>query len=108
MQSGAWENRVIAQDRLVAELYLRGLDTYHELDSVDQWRFSGLMYNVIWQFEITLSLYREGVSTDTRLEAQLADVLERLERPGAAKWWKDAGIDAEVRAFIDARRGASS
>lgn len=108
MQSSAWENRLMAQDAAVAELYLRGLDSYDELDSVDQWRFSGLMYNLIWHFEITLALHKEGVSTDTRLEAQLADVLGRLKRPGAAKWWEDAGIDAEVRVFIDARRGASS
>ena len=107
-QSAAWENRVIAQDPAVAELYLRGLDTYEELDSVEKWRFSALMLNLIWHFEITLSLYREGVSTDTRLEAQLAHVLGELERPGAAKWWEDAKIDATVRTFIDARRAESS
>jgi hypothetical protein len=108
MQSSTWENRVIAQNPALAELYLRGLDSYRELDTADQLRFSSLMYNLIWHFEITLSLYREGVSTDTRLEAQLASVLDDLERPGAAEWWESARIDAPVRAFIDARRAASS
>ena len=107
MQSSTWENRVIAQNPALAELYLRGLDSYGELDSADRLRFSSLMYNMIWHFEITLSLYREGVSTDTRLEAQLASVLDDLERPGAAEWWEGARIDATVRAFIDARRAAS-
>jgi hypothetical protein len=107
MQSAACENRIIAQDPAVAELYLRGLDSYDELDSVEKSRFSALMYNFIWLFEITLSLHREGVSTDSRLEAQLAGVLEQLDHPGAAKWWEHAGIDATVRAFIDARREAS-
>lgn len=108
MQSSTWENRVIAQNPALAELYLRGLDSYRELDTADQLRFSSLMYNLIWHFEITLSLYREGVSTDTRLEAQLAAVLDDLERPGAAEWWEKARIDATARAFIDARRAASS
>ena len=107
MQSSISENRLFAQDPAVAELYLRGLESYEALDPVEQLRFSRLLYNLIWHFEITLSLHGEGVSTDTRLEAQLAHVLEQLERPGAAKWWEGAGIDPAVRTFIDARRPAS-
>ena len=106
MQSSISENRLFAQDPAVSELYLRGLESYEALDPVEQLRFSRLLYNLIWHFEITLSLHGEGVSTDTRLEAQLAHVLGELGRPGAAKWWEGAGIDPAVRAFIDARRRA--
>ena len=85
MQSSTWENRIIAQDPALAELYLRGLNAYDELDSVDAFRFSALMYNFIWHFEIALSLYSEGVSTETRLEAHLDSVLDQLSKPGRSR-----------------------
>ena len=107
MQSSTWENRVIARDRALAELFLRGLESPDELDSVDAFRFSALMYNFIWHFEITLALYKEGISTDARLEVHLGTVLDQLSHPGAAKWWEGAAIDEEVRVFIDARREGS-
>ena len=95
---------MMAQDPAVADLYLGGLDSYDALNPVERLRFSSLMYNLIWHFEITLALHEEGVSTDTRLEAQLATVLERLEHPSGAKWWDDAKLDSQVRAFIESRR----
>ncbi len=99
-------SRMMAQDAEVTSLYLRGVESYCDLDPVDKHRFGMLMLGTVWSFEVALSLHEEGIYTDSRLQAQLGHLLSELTTPGGAEWWEEnaARMDRKARDYIDARR----
>ena len=110
MQNASHHNRMLTENAEVVGLYLRGLDSYSSLDQVERVRFQSLMLNIVWSFEITLSLHEEGVYSDSRLAAHLEHVLSTLAAPGGGEWWEETAgtIDEKVRSYIDAHMNSGS
>lgn len=71
-----------------AELFLRGMQSFDDLDAVSKLRFSAFFNRFLNNFKAMYLSYREGILTESLwkdLERTSADF---LAYPGTQQWWK--------------------
>ena len=76
----------ITTDPEVASLYLRGLDDYAGLNTVDQMRFNGLMSHMFNAVYRAWNLHEQGLLDDNMWEMQAHGMVTQLENPGTGQW----------------------
>ncbi len=92
----------ITTDPEVASLYLRGLDDFVGLNTVDQMRFNGLislMFNAVYR---AWNLHEQGLLDDNMREMQAHSMVVHLGNPGVSQWWEanQHWWPAEFREFV--------
>ena len=78
----------IRTDPELASLYLRGLDDFVGLNTVDQMRFSGLESHMINAVYRAWNLHEQGLLDDNMWEMQAHSMVAHLENPGVRLWWE--------------------
>ena len=79
----------IAQDPALAELFLKGLGRYPNLEPVDATRFTFLMSSI---FGSLVAAYKEvdlGLSSDTDVDYVAKTIHRLLRTPGGASWFEE-------------------
>jgi hypothetical protein len=78
----------ITTDPELASLYLRGLDDYVGLNTVDQMRFDGLISHMLNAVYRAWNLHEQGLLDDNMWEMQAHAMVAHLGNPGVRQWWE--------------------
>ena len=73
-------------DRTLAELFIRGCDSYVELDPTDRLRFATLFSNQVFQFETVFEKRKRGFVDDTFVEPYEIYFKGLLVKPGVQEY----------------------
>ena len=80
--------RTLHDDAEFDAIYLRGLQSFNDLDAVSKLRFSAFMNRFLKNFQGMYFSHRDGILTDPlwgEIERTMSDV---LAYPGTHQWWK--------------------
>jgi hypothetical protein len=80
--------RTLHDDAEFDAIYLRGLQSFNDLDAISKLRFSAFMNRFLKNFQGMYFSHRDGVLTDAlwdEIERTMSDV---LPYPGVREWWK--------------------
>jgi hypothetical protein len=92
----------ITTDPEVASLYLRGLNDFVGLNTVDQMRFGGLVSHMFNSVYRAWHHHEQGLLDDIMWENQPHSMVTHLGLPGVRQWWEanQHWWPAEFREFV--------
>ena len=82
-------NFLVAQDRTLAALFLRGSADYGQLDGVEEMQFDLLILGLFRIHESVFYQSNRGTMERDLRDAENRSLIFLLEMPGIRAWWKD-------------------
>lgn len=81
---------VFAEDRELAQIFLRGAREFEQLTPEERLRFDALMRSVFVYYEDTFFQYRQSLIDPQLWNARQTSLLDHLGLPGVVSWWRRA------------------
>ena len=71
-----------------SEIFIRGLNQFNSMTSIEQASFHSLMHPVVHGFHAVLESNKGGLVSEEDIQAALRQLLSLIITPGGQAWWK--------------------
>ena len=115
MSAVADMSAVIASDAELADIYLRGCESFSRLGPQEQTRFHMVMSNFILPIQHNVHMQSRGLTDSKLYEGEIESFLPLFDQPGVMEWWQAGATRwyhqdfvAHLNALIAERKNALS
>jgi len=96
-------NQLIAENGELADIYIRGIDSYADLSAIEQTRFNMTISRLMQAIQAMFHLRQRGYIDSRLAQTNFDSVALFLAAPGLQEWWQDnrQWWEAEFQHFVD-------